>query len=191
MKNIIPPVVHKTKQKFVYILLIQLLMSGCLFASAANNQVKSIDEVIVKMGWSDEPIEVAFSQIESQTGFNFVYTNKELHRSQKITVDKKQQTLYDVLVAISSQAQLEFKQVNHNIHVKKASRNHEVPVVIAKEEVDVSVRGTVRDSSGEPIPGVTVSVQGATIGTATDIDGSYSLVVPDGAMLIFSFIGFE
>lgn len=191
MKNIIPPVVHKTKQKFVYILLIQLLTSGCLFASAANNQVKSIDEVIVRMGWSDAPIEVAFSQIESQTGFNFVYTNKELHRSQKITVDKKQQTLYDVLVAISTQAQLEFKQVNHNIHVKKASRNNEVSVVIAKEEVDVSVRGTVRDSSGEPIPGVTVSVQGATIGTATDLDGSYSLVVPDGATLIFSFIGFE
>src|SRR5690606_36153916 len=156
-----------------------------------NNQVKSIDEVIVRMGWSDAPIEVAFSQIESQTGFNFVYTNKELHRSQKITVDKKQQTLYDVLVAISTQAQLEFKQVNHNIHVKKASRNNEVSVVIAKEEVDVSVRGTVRDSSGEPIPGVTVSVQGATIGTATDLDGSYSLVVPDGATLIFSFIGFE
>src|SRR5690606_9572124 len=74
---------------------------------------------------------------------------------------------------------------------KKASRNNEVSVVIAKEEVDVSVRGTVRDSSGEPIPGVTVSVQGATIGTATDLDGSYSLVVPDGATLIFSFIGFE
>jgi TonB-linked SusC/RagA family outer membrane protein len=191
MKNIIPPVVHGRKQKFICLLLIQLVTSGCLFASAANHQIRSIDEVIVRMGWTDTPIEEAFNQIESQTGFNFVYTNKELHRSQKITVDKKQQTLYDVLVAISSQAQLEFKQVNHNIHVKKAARNTEAPVVIANEEVDISVRGTVQDSSGEPIPGATVSVQGTAIGTATDLDGAYSLVVPDGSTLVFSFIGFE
>src|SRR5690606_13431718 len=87
--------------------------------------------------------------------------------------------------------QLEFKQVNHNIHVKKAVKSVTVPVVIDTEEIDVNVRGVVRDSSGEPIPGATVSVQGTAIGTATDLDGAYSLVVPEGSTLIFSFIGFE
>src|SRR5690606_9216218 len=41
------------------------------------------------------------------------------------------------------------------------------------------------------IPGVTVSVQGTAIGTATDMDGRYSLTVPEGATLVFSFIGFN
>src|SRR5690554_6477088 len=55
---------------------------------------------------------------------------------------------------------------------------------------EVSVRGTVTDDSGEPIPGATVSVAGTTIGTATDLDGHYNLTVPDGSTLIFSFIGY-
>src|SRR5690606_28201523 len=56
---------------------------------------------------------------------------------------------------------------------------------------EVTVTGTVTDESGEPIPGVTVSIPGTGIGTATDLDGKYSLSVPDGSTLVFSFIGFQ
>src|SRR5690606_7342089 len=63
--------------------------------------------------------------------------------------------------------------------------------VQAERAVDVIVSGTVTDVSGEPIPGVTVSVPGTTVGTATDLDGRYSLSVPEGSTLVFSFIGFE
>src|SRR5690606_2197271 len=57
--------------------------------------------------------------------------------------------------------------------------------------MQVTVTGTVIDHAGEPLPGVTVSVAGTTIGTATDLSGNYSLTVPEGATLVFSFIGFE
>src|SRR5690554_1861033 len=57
--------------------------------------------------------------------------------------------------------------------------------------VDVTITGTVVDRDGEPLPGVTISVQGTTVGTVSDIDGRYSIVVPEGGSLVFSFIGFE
>lgn len=57
--------------------------------------------------------------------------------------------------------------------------------------IDVTVSGTVTDVSGEPLPGVTVSLPGTNIGTATDLEGQYSLSVPEGSTLVFSFIGFE
>jgi TonB-linked SusC/RagA family outer membrane protein len=57
--------------------------------------------------------------------------------------------------------------------------------------VEVTVTGTVVDNAGQPVPGVTISVPGTTIGTATDLDGRYSLSVPEGSTLVFSFIGFE
>nr|MBI1231908.1 SusC/RagA family TonB-linked outer membrane protein [Cytophagales bacterium] len=57
--------------------------------------------------------------------------------------------------------------------------------------VDVTVRGTVTDQNGDPIPGATVSVPGTSIGTATDIDGKYTITVPENSSLVFSFIGFE
>lgn len=58
-------------------------------------------------------------------------------------------------------------------------------------ELDITVTGVVRDQNQEPIPGVTVSVPGTGIGTATDMDGRYSITVPEGSTLVFSFIGFN
>src|SRR5690554_79678 len=66
-----------------------------------------------------------------------------------------------------------------------------VDLFLTAERVDVTVKGTVTDSSGEPIPGVTISIPGTGIGTATDLDGNYSLTVPEGSSLVFSFIGFR
>lgn len=54
-----------------------------------------------------------------------------------------------------------------------------------------TVSGTVLDEFGMGLPGVSVLVKGTTTGTATDIDGKYSLNVPnDQATLVFSFIGY-
>lgn len=56
---------------------------------------------------------------------------------------------------------------------------------------EVTVSGTVTDQYGAPLPGVTVSVPGTAIGTSTDLDGKYSITVPDNVSLRFSFISFE
>lgn len=54
-----------------------------------------------------------------------------------------------------------------------------------------TVSGTVLDEFGLGLPGVSILVKGTTTGTATDIDGKYSLSVPnDQATLVFSFIGY-
>lgn len=55
------------------------------------------------------------------------------------------------------------------------------------------VKGQVTDSKGETLPSVSVVLKGSTIGTITDLDGKYSLQVPDAktAQLVFSFVGFE
>ncbi|MFA6751097.1 MAG: carboxypeptidase-like regulatory domain-containing protein, partial [Fermentimonas sp.] len=53
-----------------------------------------------------------------------------------------------------------------------------------------TVRGTVVDTDGEPLIGVTVQVQGTTTGTVTDIDGNFTLSdVPANATLEISYVG--
>ncbi|MCF1752964.1 DUF4139 domain-containing protein [Mariniradius sediminis] len=60
----------------------------------------------------------------------------------------------------------------------------------ALNKVDGVVSGIVTDSNGEPLPGVTVLVKGTTIGTSTDINGRYSITLPNGAnRLVYSFVG--
>ena len=62
-----------------------------------------------------------------------------------------------------------------------------VQVSFAQEK---TVTGTVSDVSG-PLPGVTVIIKGTKTGTQTDFDGNYSIKASTGAVLQFSYIGFE
>ncbi|MCF0213180.1 MAG: carboxypeptidase-like regulatory domain-containing protein, partial [Muribaculaceae bacterium] len=53
----------------------------------------------------------------------------------------------------------------------------------------ITVTGTVVDSTGEPLIGASVVEQGTTNGTATDIDGNYTINVAGNATLVFSYVG--
>jgi TonB-linked SusC/RagA family outer membrane protein len=55
----------------------------------------------------------------------------------------------------------------------------------------LGISGTVKDESGNGIPGVNVLLKGTTTGTNTDAKGAYSITVPDGnGTLVYSFIGY-
>ena len=54
-----------------------------------------------------------------------------------------------------------------------------------------TISGTVTDPNGEPLPGVTVIVQGTNNGTISDLDGKYSITAAQGSTLVFTFIGFD
>ncbi len=60
------------------------------------------------------------------------------------------------------------------------------------DDQQVKVTGTVTDATtGQPMPGVNIQVKGTTIGANSDVEGKYSLSLPDrNATLMFSFIGY-
>lgn len=54
------------------------------------------------------------------------------------------------------------------------------------------VRGTVTDSTGAPLPGVSVTVKNRqNLGTSTDMNGKFILSVPDDAVLVISMVGYD
>lgn len=65
-----------------------------------------------------------------------------------------------------------------------------ISLVLAQER---TVRGTVTDgTTGEPLPGVNITVQDTQIGTTTDVEGTYEIEVPGPeAVLAFSFVGYQ
>lgn len=70
-----------------------------------------------------------------------------------------------------------------------AGVNNESTIVESQQN---SISGTVTDESGQPLPGVSVVVKGTSTGTVTNMDGIYSISnIPDGATLVFSFIGMK
>ena len=55
-----------------------------------------------------------------------------------------------------------------------------------------TITGMVTDDTGEPLIGAAILVKATSSGTVTDIDGTYSLTLPEGATtLVFSYTGFQ
>ena len=54
-----------------------------------------------------------------------------------------------------------------------------------------NIVGTVTDTNGNPLPAVSVVVQGTADGVSTDFDGNYSISATNGQVLVFSSLGFE
>lgn len=60
------------------------------------------------------------------------------------------------------------------------------------EQSNITVKGTIKDETGEPLSGVSIVVKGTTTGTISDLDGAYTITAPNSnSTLVFSFIGFH
>lgn len=53
------------------------------------------------------------------------------------------------------------------------------------------IKGTVKDETNKPVPGVTITIKGAQGGTQTNTSGQYSIGAKTGDVLVFSFIGYQ
>jgi TonB-dependent starch-binding outer membrane protein SusC len=189
-KNIQRQLIMLSK-RLLYGFIIQLFFCGVLIANDSNAQRKTIDNVNVKIALKDQPVKAAFDLIESTTDFRFTYNDNMIDFNQPVTIEKSNQSVYKVLEEISKQTRMSFVQVNDNIHVNAGKNPDKKNTIEIKEFYQIEIKGRVVDQKGEPLPGVTIVVEGTTIGTVTNIDGYYSLEVPEGGILVFSFIGFE
>ncbi|MBD3630019.1 TonB-dependent receptor [Cyclobacterium sp.] len=170
--------------------LIQLLFCTVLLANTGNAQRKNIEQVKVSIHLEDAPLSSFFRDIESKTDFRFTYNHDQLDLNKPININERRVSLYQVLSTIGGQVSLSFTQVNDNIHVGIPERGNS-SVTIDVDDLPIDISGTVTDENGEPLPGATITVLGTTTGTVTNIDGNYSMSVPDDATLVFSYIGYE
>ncbi len=162
-----------------------------LLASNGSAQIKTIDEVRLQLSLNNVYVTDAFSHIERETGYNFVYTNKDLRNLPLVNL-KDSKSLYDFLVDLSKQTGLQFKQINKNIHVRKGDSFTFTDAVSIVENPAETVSGVIVDETNTPLPGVSVIEKGTTNGVVTDLDGKFTLTVASNeSVLVFSFIGME
>ena len=188
-KSILSSLVAMSKT-ILYSFVIQCFSMSILLAYSGSAQVKAIDEVPVNIELQNSSVEEAFSKIESATGYNFVYTSRELKELPMLSLSNSG-SLYDLLVNVSLQTGLNFKQINKNIHVRVDSNSASGPVSI-ELALQETVTGTVVDDAGIPLPGVSIIEKGTSNGTVTDVDGKFTInVASSESILMFSFIGMQ
>ncbi len=91
---------------------------------------------------------------------------------------------------LANTARLHFKLDEMLLTTKHRDFGSKVSAARNINEADIVIRGQVSDASGGPLPGVSVLIKGTTTGTSSDTEGRYSINVPEGAVLIFSYMGY-
>lgn len=135
-------------------------------------------------------IKQLLEELENNSKYRFVYDKSILSYKKNFTIKEKQIFLKDLLRKISRQSNLRFKQVNDNVNVRLIKSISQIQV-IQEQSADVTITGKVVGEDGIPLLGVSVVAQGTSIGAVTDFDGNYTLSVPEGSTLVFSFIGMQ
>ncbi|MEX2512843.1 MAG: SusC/RagA family TonB-linked outer membrane protein [Cyclobacteriaceae bacterium] len=185
MKFKLQKTIYMLSRYFLYGFSLQLLFLNFVVAVNVNAQFKTIDKVWVTMDREEMTLGQFFSKIEAGTPFTFSFDKRDIDRQIMVNLSTSSATVEGMLKEIAVQASLKFRQVNKQIDVSKVVQPE---VIMAVEQL---VSGIVRDEAGEPLPGATVSIEGSTTGTVTDLDGSFSINVAEGSVLVFSYIGYE
>lgn len=157
---------------------------GCLLtvpSSAQNNQSPRVN-LDVKNASLIEIIE----ELRIQTRYNFLFNSDELRSFSGISVRLNSVSLKQALdsLLIGRKTGLTYTLEDKTVVIRKE--------IIKKQQKALTLKGVVVDKQKEPLPGVTIKVEGTSLGTATDIDGAFTLNLPlQSGMLEVSFVGFK
>jgi len=124
--------------------------------------------------------------IEENSDFFFLYSNKLIDVDRKVSVDIKDETVSQILDQLFKGENVSYVINNRQIILSPGNMSEK------SGQETITVNGKVTDSGGAPLPGVTVVVKGTTNGIITDVDGNYTLNKVSGdATLVFSFVGMK
>jgi hypothetical protein len=123
--------------------------------------------------------------LRSQTRYNFLFNSKDLQPYTDISVHLQSVTLQQALDSLLTgrKTRLEYTIEGETVVIRKKQ---------IQEQQQGTVNGRVTDNRGQALPGVTVLIEGTSLGTSTDMEGNYSLTsLQEGAVLLFTMVGME
>ncbi|MCG8310136.1 MAG: TonB-dependent receptor [Cytophagales bacterium] len=196
MKNKLLSIIIMLSRYFIYISAIHFISFTFLFAGNGVSQPESnvnVWKCYLSANKKNITVREAFEFIEKNTEYRFAYDETITDRiNVRVNLFGTNKSVADYLLEISKRAKLRFKQVNKAITVKKIEKDDIFinPIEITRDGINVTGK-VVSGEDNEGLPGVNVIVKGTSQGTVTDVDGNYSLKVPDqNSMLVFSSVGY-
>ncbi len=147
----------------------KVLKGKSVFVEQKDWQTKNLDQILSELL---SPHKLTFEKNNNHS--YIIYSKKDKVKAEAFNTETQQLPLTPTELALMNSTSM-------------ASTGNTVSTMKA----DFQVTGVISDDKGEPLPGVTVSLKGTTLGTTSNADGKYSLSLPDGnGTLVFSFIGY-
>lgn len=169
----------------------KLLMRLCLFlificSLSFSATISYSQQTKISLNLENASLKDILREIGKKSEFSFWYKNNELNDDQRMSLSIKDQTIDKILDVAFHNQELTYEIKDKVILIYKT---RDVDVQKAQQN---KITGTVTDmSTGEPIVGANVTVEGTTLGVITDLDGKFVIEVPNQqSVLVFSFIGY-
>lgn len=162
----------KRQFKSIKLILLILLISPSLLAQ-------------VTISLKNQSIRQALKEIERLSDYKFFYNNDLSSLDKVVTLSAKDESIESVMSKLLAGTDISYKQDNNNLIVLTLKATSP-----KQSNNDQKIKGTVVDESKQPVIGANIVVEGTTNGTITDLDGNFSLQVPENAELRVSYIGY-
>ncbi len=168
--------IMKLTTVFFFVLLIQVS------ANSLAQQTK------LNLKFENQSLETIFSEIEANTNYSIFYKNELIEDAELQSGEFENKDVFKILDAVLKDQNLTYTVEGRLIMIK--SKNDSPRKTNSLQQNNV--KGKVTDSSGEPLPGVSIVIKGTTNGTITDFNGNFELSnLSADATLIFSFVGMK
>jgi TonB-linked SusC/RagA family outer membrane protein len=142
----------------------------------------------LNLKFEKETLESVFSKIEANSEFSIFYQNELIRNSKEVSGEFKNALIFEILDQVLKTENLTYTVKNKLIMIVPKTEG----TMEMNSQQQKSISGKVTDSSGSPVPGVSVVVKGTSTGVITDSDGNYSISnIPANAILQFSFVGMK
>lgn len=173
-----------SKQFYRIMKLTYLFLFLCTFSLLASEAKAQTEKVTIQA--NGMTINQLLKAIEKQTNYLFVYSKAEVDLNQKVNLSVKDQVVSEVLKKVFNGTSIKYAMHDENIVLSKA----DAPL---PQQSTMTVKGIVKDVTGEPLIGVTVMIAGnASKGTVTDINGAFTIPnVPADSKVSVSYIGYK
>ena len=154
-----------------------------LFCLQLSAKVYSQKEVTVKIDKKEVKLIRVFEMIENQSKYRFFYSNKEIPINETVQIKTNGKIpVEDVLQSALKKFGLNFNILPNDVIIV-APNNGKI--------ASIKIKGIIKDSKGVTLPGVSVKIKNVNKGTLTDQNGIFEIDVPEDAVLVFSYVGFQ
>ncbi len=143
---------------------------------------------VVHLKEQEHTLKALFEEVEKQAGLLTFFSNNELDMYRKVQIEKANFTVKELYDLILKGTHLQAEITSTYVIIRPSQANQQQQKSNPDER---TITGKVTDEQGEPLPGVTIMIIGTTSGTATDVEGKYTLKVRAGNTLKFSFVGMK
>ena len=135
-------------------------------------------------------VKAALEALQTESDVSFWFSTKDVNVEKTTTIRVKSESIENVLRMILKDQDVYFEQKSDHIIISKSSSKPERIAYFNKSELMHKLTGFVTDENGEPMLRVSIRDRMTRIGTVTDTNGKFSIVLPDSIKtLFFSYIG--